>query len=203
MGTKVSQITSLAIFTQSYIQAKIKETSKLRVTGLCAGNSPLTREFPAQIASNAENVSIWWRHHGIGDMFWPDGENTRRLRLLVVCPNMRCSREGTLIIKHTRYSWSATILGPDQCESLAYKKKNIQDRLHKDVNDCEVRGLFPWEMLTKMVISYLLNVEKNWSSVQINLSSTWNFYRKYFFDTTISTEKSTGEIDADLAHNEK
>ena len=40
-----------------------KKTSKLRVTGLCAGNSPETGEFPAQRASNAENVSIWWRHH--------------------------------------------------------------------------------------------------------------------------------------------
>ena len=33
-----------------------KKTSKLRVTGLCAGNSPGTGEFPAQMASNAENV---------------------------------------------------------------------------------------------------------------------------------------------------
>ena len=41
------------------------KTSKLRVTGLCVGNSPGTGEFPAQMASNAENVSIWWRHHGI------------------------------------------------------------------------------------------------------------------------------------------
>ena len=40
-----------------------KKTSKLRVTGLCEGNSPGTGEFPAQRASNAENVSIWWRHH--------------------------------------------------------------------------------------------------------------------------------------------
>ena len=40
-----------------------KKTSKLRVTGLCVGNSPGTGEFPAQMASNAENVSIWWRHH--------------------------------------------------------------------------------------------------------------------------------------------
>ena len=40
-----------------------KKTSKLRVTGLCAGNSPGTGEFPAQMASNAENVSIWWRHY--------------------------------------------------------------------------------------------------------------------------------------------
>ena len=41
-----------------------KKTSNLSVTGLCEGNSPGTHEFPAQMASNAENVSIWWRHHG-------------------------------------------------------------------------------------------------------------------------------------------
>ena len=40
-----------------------KKTSKLCVTGLCEGNSPVTRELPAQRASNAKNVSIWWRHH--------------------------------------------------------------------------------------------------------------------------------------------
>ena len=42
-----------------------KKTSKLHVTGLCVGNSPGTGEFPAQMASNAENVSIWWCHHGL------------------------------------------------------------------------------------------------------------------------------------------
>ena len=42
-----------------------KKTSKLRVTCLCAGNSPGTGEFPAQMASNAENASIWWRHHDV------------------------------------------------------------------------------------------------------------------------------------------
>ena len=41
-----------------------KKTSKFHVTGLCTGNSPVTGEFPAQMAINAENVSIWWRHHG-------------------------------------------------------------------------------------------------------------------------------------------
>ena len=40
-----------------------KKTSNLRITGLCVGNSPVTGEFTAQMASNAENVSIWWRHH--------------------------------------------------------------------------------------------------------------------------------------------
>ena len=40
-----------------------KKTSKVR-TGLCEGNSPVTGEFPTQRASNADNVSIWWHHHG-------------------------------------------------------------------------------------------------------------------------------------------
>ena len=39
------------------------KTSNFRVTGLCEGNSPVTGEFLAQRASNAEIVSIWWRHH--------------------------------------------------------------------------------------------------------------------------------------------
>ena len=42
-----------------------KKTSKLSITGLCEGNSPVTGEFPAQMARNMENVSIWWRHHVI------------------------------------------------------------------------------------------------------------------------------------------
>ena len=40
-----------------------KKTSKLRVTVLSEANSSVTGQFPAQRASNAENVSIWWRHH--------------------------------------------------------------------------------------------------------------------------------------------
>ena len=55
---------------------KSKKTSKFRVTGLCGGNPPVTGGFPSQRASNAENVSIWWRHHGIKTgkdvRFWYD-----------------------------------------------------------------------------------------------------------------------------------
>ena len=40
-----------------------KKTSKLSVTGLCEGNSPVTSKSPTQRASNAEYVSIWWRRH--------------------------------------------------------------------------------------------------------------------------------------------
>ena len=51
-----------------------KKTSKLRVTGLCAGNSPGTGEFPAQRASNAENIPIWWRHYVGGIFLWVDSK---------------------------------------------------------------------------------------------------------------------------------
>ena len=61
MGPIASQITSLA---NNLIRCRSKKTSKLRVTGLCTGNSPETGELSEQRASNAENVSIWWRHHG-------------------------------------------------------------------------------------------------------------------------------------------
>ena len=51
------------LFTQPFIQTQIKDNIKaLRHWPLC-GVSPGTGEFPAQMASNTENVSIWWRHH--------------------------------------------------------------------------------------------------------------------------------------------
>ena len=54
-------------FLNRLFRRRSKKTSKLRVTGLCQGISPGTGEFPLQMASNAENVSIWWRHHGPWD----------------------------------------------------------------------------------------------------------------------------------------
>ena len=42
---------------------KSKKTLKLCVTGLYERNLPVTGEFPAQRAINAESVSIWWCHH--------------------------------------------------------------------------------------------------------------------------------------------
>ena len=57
---------------------KWKKTSKLHFTGLCAGNSPGTGEFPAQMASNAENVSFWWCHHVILHHDYIDWSNYKR-----------------------------------------------------------------------------------------------------------------------------
>ena len=58
MGTMASEITSLVIGYSTVYSAQIKENIKApRHWPLC-GNSPETGEFPAQMASNAENVSI-------------------------------------------------------------------------------------------------------------------------------------------------
>ena len=46
MGAMVSQITSLAIVYSTVYSGIDKKKSKLRVTGLCAGNLPVTGEFP-------------------------------------------------------------------------------------------------------------------------------------------------------------
>ena len=55
-------------------RCKSQKTSKLRVAGLCEEKSPVTGEFSEQMACNAENYSIWWRHHewlGAVSQFWP------------------------------------------------------------------------------------------------------------------------------------
>ena len=49
-----SQTTSLTIVYSTVCSFADKKTSKFRFTGLCEGNSPVTGEFPAQIASSAE-----------------------------------------------------------------------------------------------------------------------------------------------------
>ena len=57
MSVMTSQITTLAIV-YSTIYSGADQT-KLCVSGLC----DVTGEFPTQMARDAENVSIWWRHH--------------------------------------------------------------------------------------------------------------------------------------------
>ena len=58
------------LFTQPepFIQTQIKENIKAPRHWPMCGNSLVTSEFPAQMASYAENVSIWWRHHDASGM---------------------------------------------------------------------------------------------------------------------------------------
>ena len=82
MGTIASEVTSITIvYSTVLIGRRSIKTSKLRVTGLCVGNSSETDEFPAQMASNAENVSIWWRHHDLvrSKQAWRNDKMSRML----------------------------------------------------------------------------------------------------------------------------
>ena len=63
MCAMASQITSLTIVYSSFIQAQIKENTDAPRHWPLWGEFTVTGEIPAQIALNAENVSIWWRHN--------------------------------------------------------------------------------------------------------------------------------------------
>ena len=111
-----------------------KKTSKLRVTGLCAWNSPVTGEFPAQMASNTENVSIWWCHHGnkfgdttfhslwSSDVIWShrSGSTLFQVRDCCLVAPSHCRNQCWLIIKGVRmwhshennFIWNAHELHP-------------------------------------------------------------------------------------------
>ena len=64
MSAMASQITKLTVIYSTVYSGidQMKQQSSAPLT-FYAGNSPVADEFPAQRACNAENVSIWWRHH--------------------------------------------------------------------------------------------------------------------------------------------
>ena len=53
MDAMASQITSLTIIYSTVYSGADQKKIKA------------SRHWPGQMASNAENVSIWWRHHGL------------------------------------------------------------------------------------------------------------------------------------------
>ena len=71
------------LFTQPFIQGVVKENIKAPRHWPLRVNSPVTGEFPAQRASNAETASIWWRHHDH----------------MINHPNMSCMKKGDLSFK--------------------------------------------------------------------------------------------------------
>ena len=70
MATMASQITSpTVVYSTVYSNAADQRRYQCSASlAFFAGSSPGNGEFPAQVASNAENVSIWWRHHVVSDV---------------------------------------------------------------------------------------------------------------------------------------
>ena len=82
MGAMASQITSLTIvYSTVYSDADQRIHQSSASLAFVQGNSPEPGEFPAQMASNAEKVSISWRHH---DLY----------RKYVPYLNFKCERQG-------------------------------------------------------------------------------------------------------------
>ena len=75
-----------------------KKTSKVRVTGLCAGNSPGNGEFPAQMAGNAGNVSIWWHHHH--NVYWNEVQLSSCILFLITTQML------TNVVSWAQYSFT-------------------------------------------------------------------------------------------------
>ena len=66
MGVIASQTTSLTIvYSTVYSDADQRKHQSTASLAFVLG----TGEFPAQMASNVENVSIWWRHH-VNAFYW-------------------------------------------------------------------------------------------------------------------------------------
>ena len=65
MSAVATQITGVSVVCSTvFFRRRSKKTSKPRVTGLCLGYPPLADGFPSHRACSAENISIWWLHHG-------------------------------------------------------------------------------------------------------------------------------------------
>ena len=65
MSAMASQITNITIvYSTVYSGANQRKHQSSTSLAFVMGNSPVTGEFAAQRASNADNVSIWWCHHG-------------------------------------------------------------------------------------------------------------------------------------------
>ena len=85
MGAMVSQTRASRLLSHPFIQAQIKETSKIRVTGLCVGNSPVTGEFPAQMASNTKKFHFMTSSCGFRSLSHVSSELWMLARLKFYC----------------------------------------------------------------------------------------------------------------------
>ena len=133
-------------------RCRSKKRSKLRVTGLCVGNSPVTGEFPAQMASNAENVPIWWRHHAIrtvmtGLKLAECLKNNLSLTLLWFKNNL-----WFIAIGRSRFlSISGEFVSLQQCQSLF---------LRGGLTICDDRPMSPWWL------------QMSWRQIHVRVSTT-------------------------------
>ena len=85
MGAIASQITSLTIaYSTVYSDADLRKHQSSASLAFARGIHRGPGEFPAQMANNAENVSIRWRHHE-GMQFHARSCMTNEMIVITIC----------------------------------------------------------------------------------------------------------------------
>ena len=135
-----------------------KKTSKLHVTGLCAGNSPGTGEFPIQRASNVENVSIWWRHHET--LWWLKCSLGSEVLVTTLISSIPLFSLFFTIVKTLITNWISHQSCCDTCqiwisskETNRYFLQNKKKFLHGKINEAYVPST--GGMFTEWLVTYM------------------------------------------------
>ena len=129
------------------VRRKSKKTPQLHVTGLCEGNPPVTGGFPSYRASNAENVSIWWRHHV--DASTPATAMLTYAIQYQMCPyNIRStfSWDATVVLFTCRYGVTQHTLWSVKCGWSIWRQaiSNQRSDICQSVSNKPIQGLFSW-----------------------------------------------------------
>ena len=112
MGVMASQITSLTIvYSTVYSGADQRKHQSSASLAFVRTNSPVTGEFPAQMASNAENFSIWWHHIVCSDVCNPFEGREPVNGIYGWLSSNELSVMAAMAICHIRFQWA--IIGSD------------------------------------------------------------------------------------------
>ena len=131
---------------------RLKKTSKFRVTFLCEGISSVTGEFPAQRASDAENVSIWWHHHDMYPPCWTIPTENMSVRTSVPgvfyscdCYMTRFYKICILSLRYQVYKFRYIFSSLGSCISNIDTRKFV-------TAVCKIKHIFIWTSCTYMYV---------------------------------------------------
>ena len=142
-------------------RSRSKKTSKLRITGLCAENSPVTGEFPAQLDSNAENVpfDVIMTYRGTKKTQKLQGSTDENIVLLWFILGMVRNKPNTIVNQNTPSVPTVSLFLSDILivVSLLYSVQNSQviGQLRNRLQTNKISRTFGWVLDEYQRISYL------------------------------------------------
>ena len=111
MGLMASQVTSLTVVFSTVYSGADQGKHQSSASLAFVGDSPVTGEFLAQMASNMENISIRWRHHVI-DYDWKccDWRTLYVIDSVGIIESQRIGTEACLLFhQHCAWCWPSTV----------------------------------------------------------------------------------------------